>query len=172
MIGAWPTNMQYLSCDDYDGTNTPDRNIDLKSYFVNVKEPTTYGNFSFPARTNNNNQFNGHSFMKFDMEISAVSVRGGASVNTKTLGTWTSGLTSPINIVNAEDTKNLTADVVYRVYTVVVSEKTFVAVHSHLVAENIYRTRFMFIRNTAIAVHHARSGCTEKVQRLLHRFVE
>lgn len=123
LIGAWPTNMQYLSCDDYDGTNTPDRNIDLKSYFVNIKEPTTYGNFSFPPRTNTNNQFNGHSFMKFDMEISAVSVRGGASVNTKTLGTWTSGLTSPINIVNAEDTKNLTADVVYRVYTVVVSEK-------------------------------------------------
>lgn len=122
LIGAWPSNMQYLSCDDYDGTNTPDRNIDLKSYFVNVKEPTTYGNFSFPPRTNTNNQFNGHSYMKFDMEISAVSVRGGASVNTKTLGTWTSGLTSPINIVNVEDTKNLTADVVYRVYTVVVSK--------------------------------------------------
>lgn len=112
--------MQYLSCDDYDGTNTPDRPIDLKSYFVNVKEPTTYGNFSFPPRTTSNSQFNGHSYMKFDMEISAVSIRGGASVNTKSLGTWTSGLTSPININNAEDMKNLTADVVYRVYTVVV----------------------------------------------------
>lgn len=120
LVGAWPTNMQYLSCDDYDGTNTPERTIDLKQYFTNIKEPTTYGNFSFPPRTTSNSQFNGHSYMKFDMEISAVSIRGGASVNTKSLGTWTSGLTSPININSAEDMKNLTADVVYRVYTVVV----------------------------------------------------
>lgn len=35
--GAWP-KMTYLSCDDYDGSNTPERGIDLKSYFVGVKE--------------------------------------------------------------------------------------------------------------------------------------
>lgn len=118
LMGAWPTNMQYMSCDDYDGTNTPDRAIDLKTHFVAVKEPTTYGNFSFPLKSSG--QFNGHTFMKFDMELSAVSVRGGASVNTRTLGSWSSGLTSPINVIGAEDMKNLTADVVYRVYTVVV----------------------------------------------------
>lgn len=124
LVGAWPTNMQYMSCDDYDGTNTPSRTIDLKSYFVNVKEPTSYGNFSFPPKSQPNNQFNGHSFMRFDMDITAVSVRGGASVNTKSIGTWTSGLSSPINVIGVEDMKNLTADVVYRVYTVVVRTST------------------------------------------------
>lgn len=115
LTGTWPTNMQYLSCDDYDGTNTPNRSIDLKSYFMNVNMQPTYGNFSFPKPNVN---FNGNSLMKFDMEISSVSVRGGASVNTKPLGSWTAGLTSPLNIVAAEDMRNLTADVVYRVYTV------------------------------------------------------
>lgn len=35
-VGAWPSNMKYLTCDDFDGTNTPDHSIDLKSYFVEV----------------------------------------------------------------------------------------------------------------------------------------
>lgn len=118
LSGAWPTNMQYLSCDDYDGTNTPNRSIDLKPYFVAVTEPPTYGNLSFPKPNVN---FNGNSLMKFDMEISAISIRGGASVNTKPLGSWTAGLSSPLNIIATDDMKNLTAHVVYRVYTVVVS---------------------------------------------------
>lgn len=124
LTGTWPTNMQYLTCDAYDGTNTPERSIDLKSYFMSVNEPATYGNFSFPS---GNVPFNGHSFMKFDMDMSVVSVQGGASVSTKVLGNWTAGLSSPIVVKSAEDMKNFTAAVVYRVYTVVVSfiTKTF-----------------------------------------------
>lgn len=115
--GTWPTNLQYLTCDDYDGTNTPERSIDLRSFFVNVKEPATYGNFSFPS---GNTPFNGHAMMKFDMDISVVSVQGGASVSTKNLGNWTAGLNSAIQVKSADDMKNFTAAVVYRVYTVVV----------------------------------------------------
>lgn len=118
--GAWPTNSKYVTCDDYDGTNTPDRAVDLRSFFVGVKEPTTYGEFSLVSKADST--FNGYSFMKFNMDISAVSVRGGASVNTKTLGTWTTGLQQPIDVAAPEDIKNMTADVVYRVYTVVVRE--------------------------------------------------
>lgn len=116
--GTWQSNMTYLTCDDYDGKNTPERAIDLKSYFIAITEPTTYGNFSLVTRPNT--PFNGYSYMKFDMDISAVSIFGGASVNTKNLGSWTAGLQSPLSIVETEDMKNLTADVVYRVYTVVV----------------------------------------------------
>lgn len=119
LTGAWPTNMQYLTCDAYDGTNTPERSIDLKSYFVNANEPASYGNFSFPT---GNVAFNGHSYMKFDMDISVVSVQGGASVSTKVLGNWTAGLSSPITVKSADDMKNFTAAVVYRVYTVVVCD--------------------------------------------------
>lgn len=118
LTGTWPTNMQYLTCDEYDGTNTPDRTIDLKKFFVDVMEPATYGNFSFASGST---PFNGHSMMKFDMEISAVSVQGGSSVSTKNLGNWTAGLSSLLAIRNEPDMKNFTAAVVYRVYTVVVS---------------------------------------------------
>lgn len=123
-IGAWPANMKYLTCDEYDGTNTPDRIIDLKSYFVGVTENTTYGSFSLSSRPNT--PFNGYSFMKFDMDISAVAIAGGAPVNTKSLGTWTAGFNSPLSILGTEDIKNLSAAVVYRVYTVVVSYILFV----------------------------------------------
>lgn len=117
LTGTWPTNIQYLTCDDYDGTNTPDRAIDLRSFFVNVKEPATYGNFNLPA----NGVFNGHAMMKFSMDMSVVSVQGGASVSTKNLGNWTAGLDSTIMVKSENDMKNFTAAVVYRVYTVVVS---------------------------------------------------
>lgn len=119
LTGAWPSNMQYLTCDAYDGTNTPQRSIDLKSFFINANEPATYGNFSFPT---GNVAFNGHSYMKFDMDISVVSVQGGASVSTRVLGNWTAGLSSPITVKSADDMKNFTAAVVYRVYTVVVCD--------------------------------------------------
>lgn len=119
LTGTWPTNMQYLTCDEYDGTNTPERTIDLKSFFVNVMEPATYGNFSFPT---GNTPFSGHSMMKFVMDISVVSVQGGSSVSTKSLGNWTAGLNSPLVVKSDNDMKNFTAAVVYRVYTVVVSQ--------------------------------------------------
>ena len=111
-------NVKYLSCDDYDGSNTPDHTIDLRSYFVEVNEPPTYGVFEFGGKPRI--PFNGNSYMKFDMDINAVTIRGGASVNTKSLGTWSAGIDNKLKITNEEEIKNLTADIVYRVYTVVV----------------------------------------------------
>jgi hypothetical protein len=35
--GLWPPNMKYLTCDEYDGTNSPDHLIDLRSAFVEVR---------------------------------------------------------------------------------------------------------------------------------------
>lgn len=122
LTGAWPTNLQYLTCDDYDGTNTPERPIDLRTFFVGVNEPSTYGNFSFATGSS---PFNGHSLMKFNMEMSVVSVQDGASVSTKSLGNWTAGLSSPLVVKSSEDMKNFTAAVVYRVYTVVVSNQNY-----------------------------------------------
>lgn len=115
--GVWPLDMKYLSCDNYDGTNTPEHTIDLKAYFTGIQEPTTYGTFEFPSKPNV--PFNGYSYMKFDMDINSVAIRGGASVNTKTLGTWVSGLDSTISVKNDNEMKNLTADVIYRIYTVI-----------------------------------------------------
>uniref|UniRef100_A0A182M9H0 Ionotropic receptor 25a n=1 Tax=Anopheles culicifacies TaxID=139723 RepID=A0A182M9H0_9DIPT len=115
--GSWPSNMKYITCEDYDGTNTPNHTIDLKTAFVEVTEPTTFGPFEIPKGAKI--PFNGNTYMKFDMDINAVSIRSGASVNTRNLGTWEASLSAPINVANEAEIKNLTADVVYRVYTVV-----------------------------------------------------
>lgn len=37
--GSWPKNMQYITCDDYDGKNTPERSgLDLRKYFTKVRQ--------------------------------------------------------------------------------------------------------------------------------------
>ncbi|XP_055372265.1 ionotropic receptor 25a [Condylostylus longicornis] len=115
--GAWPKNMKYLTCDEYEGNNTPERNIDLITYFKNIKEPTTYGEFYLESTPGT--PFNGHSYMKYEMDISVVSIRSGASVNTKSIGSWKAGLDAPLDVKDLEQMHNLTADTVYRVYTVV-----------------------------------------------------
>lgn len=81
-----------------------------------VNELPTYAPFEFPKT---NDPFNGYSFMKFDADINAVTIRGGASVNTKSLGTWTAGLSNELKINAVDDMRNLTANIVYRIYTVV-----------------------------------------------------
>ncbi len=81
-----------------------------------MTEPVTYAPFEFGK---GNSQFNGYSYMRFDADISAVSIRKGASVGTKTLGVWTAGLNNELKIAAVEEMKNMTADVVYRIYTVV-----------------------------------------------------
>lgn len=60
--------------------------------------------------------------MKFEMDINVLQIRGGSSVNSKSIGTWTAGLDSPLVVKDEEQMKNLTADTVYRIYTVVVSD--------------------------------------------------
>lgn len=115
---SWPSDTQYLMCDEFSPGKTPKRPINLRKFFKEVDEPTTYGKFIMPDSPTTD--FNGNSFMEFDMDISAVSVRGGASVNTKNLGSWTAGLNSALKVSAADDIANLSAATVYRVFTVVV----------------------------------------------------
>uniref|UniRef100_A0A1B0B7S3 Ionotropic glutamate receptor C-terminal domain-containing protein n=1 Tax=Glossina palpalis gambiensis TaxID=67801 RepID=A0A1B0B7S3_9MUSC len=113
---AWPKNMIYMGCDDYQGENTPIRNLDLKEYFIKVSEPTSYGQFELVSEQGK--PFNGNSYVKFEMDIDMVEIRGGNSVNSKPIGRWTSGLDTPLMIKDETAINNLTADTVYRVYTV------------------------------------------------------
>lgn len=116
---VWPTDMQYISCDDYDGANSPERDIDLRRAFENIQDTPIYGNFTFPLA---NMSFNGNSWMKFKMDISAISiVHGGTVVNVKPLGNWTADFSTPIQVNSIAEMSNYTAAQVYRVSTVVVS---------------------------------------------------
>lgn len=115
--GAWPKSMEYLTCDKFQGENTPDRAIDLRQFFLQVSEPTSYG--AFELVTQSNLPFNGFSYMQFEMDISVLQIRGGNSVNTRKIGSWLAGLNSSLNVKDEKIMKDLTADTVYRVFTVV-----------------------------------------------------
>lgn len=55
------------------------------------------------------------------MALSAVYVRSGASDKSLQLGTWQAGFDNNLTLNSPKDMKNYTADVVYKVVTVVVS---------------------------------------------------
>lgn len=121
MISAneWPPNMEYLLCDSYTESDTPNRTIDLKSFFVNVTQPTTYGTFTFKEGV----EFNGHSHLKFNMDILGVHVRNGIECNEKPLGNWLAGFSSPFYMDPMNDVEEVNARKVYRVSTVVVKQQ-------------------------------------------------
>lgn len=55
------------------------------------------------------------------MQLASVGVREGASDKSLNLGTWSAGFDNNMSLVDPQYMSNLTADVVYRVVTVIVS---------------------------------------------------
>lgn len=110
--------MQYITCDDYNGTNTPERFIDFKSYFVDNAEPTLYGNFSFPNR---GVPFNGNSYMRFQMDLSVLHIKNGNTDDANSLGDWIAGYGSSLHLKSNDQMMKMKTATVYRVLTVVVS---------------------------------------------------
>lgn len=96
------------------------------------------------------------------MDINVIQIRGGNSVNSKSIGTWTAGLDSPIMVKDEEAIKNLTADTVYRIFTVVV-RNMFVK----LIFSSKQQLQFPFM-SLASTVYHERSKCPQGLQRLLY----
>lgn len=118
----WPENMEYLTCDNYNGSNTPQRSIDLKSFFVNVSEPATLGEFSLAK---DNTPFNGFSTMKFDMEIMSLLVRGGNVYQRNVIGNWTAGFSSPVHISSYQSFEVHRPEKIYRVFVILVRKSFF-----------------------------------------------
>ncbi|XP_017786976.1 PREDICTED: ionotropic receptor 25a [Nicrophorus vespilloides] len=110
--GAWPGNMSYITCDDYNGKNTPERpTIDIKKYFNKENSETpVYGPLKIIS--------NGLSSMEFSMQLSAVGIREGSSDKSVQLGSWKAGFNNNLTLLNPQSMTNYTADVVYRVVTV------------------------------------------------------
>lgn len=114
---AWPTSLQYITCEEFDGTNTPNRTINLKASLMAVTEPTAYGDFVWPSTPD---LFNGYSYMKFDMDVKANNIVKGVTSASRALGTWSAGLNSTMSITDPKTMVSLTAAIIYRVYTVLV----------------------------------------------------
>lgn len=116
----WPKNLEYITCDYYTGSNTPQRLLDLKSFFINVTEPATFGSFFMKRKA----EFNGVSRMKFTMDILGVTARSG-KCNKKILGNWTADFSSPFYMDKSlNDVGELSFTKVYRVSTVVVKKNS------------------------------------------------
>ncbi|VEN36910.1 unnamed protein product, partial [Callosobruchus maculatus] len=102
--GAWRKNnvTKYITCDDYNGNNSPKRiGLSLRKYLSKEStEPPTYGQFQITQ--------NGLSYMDFQMAISSVGVRDGASDKSFNLGTWTSGFDNNLTLVDQKVMSNLT----------------------------------------------------------------
>lgn len=112
----WPTDMEYyITCDNYTGKNTPKRSIDLRSNFVNIPEPASYGKFSL---AHGNRTFNGYSAMSFDMDVLFVKPR--QIYQEKCLGNWSVGHTTQLQIESHKKANGLKPTKIYRAYTVLV----------------------------------------------------
>ncbi|XP_068617329.1 ionotropic receptor 25a isoform X1 [Battus philenor] len=112
--GNWPSDMKYITCDEYDGKNTPYRTLDLKTAFQEIKETPTYAPFYIPE----DDPMNGRSYMEFSTDISAVTVKDGASIGSRVLGTWKAGLSNPLILTEADNMSDYSAQLVYRIVTV------------------------------------------------------
>lgn len=115
---SWPENMSYLTCENYNGSNTPERSLDLKSFFVDVPEPPTYGTFLL---TSDVSSFNGYSTMQFDMDILSVSVQNGIEYKENLIGNWTAGFSTSLQIHDINTTLEVhKTKKIYRVASIVV----------------------------------------------------
>lgn len=116
LANKWPQNMTYLMCDSFTGSNTPKRLIDLKHFFLRVKEPASYGTFTLKKGVD----FNGNSRLRFNMDILGVTVRNGKECHEKKLGHWMADFSSPFHMHSMKGMGELNTEKIYRVSTVVV----------------------------------------------------
>lgn len=59
--------------------------------------------------------------MEFNTELSAVTVKDGASIGSRSLGSWKAGLSTTLALTDPENMSDYSAQLVYRVVTVMVS---------------------------------------------------
>ncbi|KPJ21482.1 hypothetical protein RR48_00381 [Papilio machaon] len=121
--------MKYITCDEYDGKNTPNRTLDLKTAFrevrcldyhnMKVKETPTYAPFYIPE----DDPMNGRSFMEFSTDLSAVTIKDGASIGSRNLGSWKAGLSNPLTLNDADNMSDYSAQLVYRIVTMEVGNE-------------------------------------------------
>lgn len=83
-------------------------------HFFQVKETPTYAPFYIPE----DDPMNGRSYMEFSTDLSAVTIKDGASIGSKSLGSWKAGLSNPLQLSDPDNMSDYSAQLVYRVVTV------------------------------------------------------
>lgn len=93
--GSWPYEPPHITCNEYNGTNTPIRNFDflkkLNKTMANNDFQSTFASFYWGKK-------NGQHHAKFDMKVSLVVIDNGNTIATDELGTWEAGIDSPLEV--------------------------------------------------------------------------
>lgn len=85
-----------------------------------MKETPTYAPLFIPQ----DDPMNGRSFMEFSTDLSSVTVKDGASIGSKALGTWKAGLSNPLSLTDPGNMSEFSAQLVYRIVTVEVGKRS------------------------------------------------
>ncbi|XP_012259587.2 ionotropic receptor 25a-like [Athalia rosae] len=114
--GHWPADSNHLTCDAYDGNNTPVRSIPFLSHLKNVTSSSEfqpiYANFTWGER-------NGQHHASFQMTMSMVIIANSNPVSTEEVGLWDAGIDRQLEVISEDLIANHTAQTSYRVVTVV-----------------------------------------------------
>lgn len=101
--------MEYLHCDDYNGTNTPVHNVDLQYYLRNISEITDQISIDHETGTSINAKLR-------------ASITYNTSNVTFNVGEYYQRKSDPIVIERrADDVELLKATIIHRIYIVIVS---------------------------------------------------
>ncbi|KAF7998303.1 hypothetical protein HCN44_009701 [Aphidius gifuensis] len=115
--GSWPYEPPHITCNEYNGNNTPIRNFDflkqLNKTMTNNDFQPTFASFYWGRK-------NGQHHAKFDMKVSLIVIDNGNTISTDELGTWEAGIDSPLKLsgINNEKVSNHTAVTSFRIVTV------------------------------------------------------
>ncbi|KAK2587124.1 hypothetical protein KPH14_002886 [Odynerus spinipes] len=109
----WPLEPSHISCDEYNGNNTPSRNFDFLEKLKSVSKSMTptYAGFKWGEK-------NGQHSADFLMSINLVFIERGKLASTENSGSWSAGIDSPLQVTNDAIVNN-TAVTSYRVVTVI-----------------------------------------------------
>lgn len=93
--GLWPSEPPQITCDEFNGNNTPVRNFNFlkqlnKTSAANEFQPTFAG-FHWGKK-------NGEHRAEFDMKVSLIVIDNGNPISTDELGTWEAGIDSPLEV--------------------------------------------------------------------------
>ncbi|XP_046623427.1 ionotropic receptor 25a [Neodiprion virginianus] len=113
--GQWSSNVDRLTCDSYNGTNTPARNIGFLEFLKNVTSSNdfqpTYANFTWGEK-------NGQHQASFKMTVTLVTIADNNPVSTEDAGSWDAGIDRRLEVISEDLVANHTAQTSYRVVTV------------------------------------------------------
>ncbi|KAK0083400.1 hypothetical protein PV325_008825 [Microctonus aethiopoides] len=117
MEKSWPSEPRYMTCNEYQGNNTPERNFNFLKF---LNKSTSDDDFKPTFASFHWGKKNGEHRAKFEMKVSMVMIDNGNPVSIDDLAEWPAGIDSPLEFSesNKQLVINHTAITSFRIVTV------------------------------------------------------